>query len=221
MEFSSLNADDWALRPGPAFGQRDVALDSDAANQRSSARAEAIPHPVQRMMNRIGCGYVALNRNKKVVEWNASARSALSNADAIADTPDQISAGLRRLIGGWENVLPGSILWVVMPFREGRPVMFNERAEGVSEGVSIIALLDRTVRPEPNPQTLQEIFGLTSAETRLAIEIARGGAPLEIARIRRLSRTTIRSQLASLFAKTETNRQAELVALLDRISVLP
>ena len=91
----------------------------------------------------------------------------------------------------------------------------------VSQGVSIIALLDRAVRPEPNPQTLQEIFGLTSAETRLAIEIARGGAPLDIARILHLRRTTIRSQLASIFAKTETKRQAELVALLDRIAVLP
>ncbi|MBD9375234.1 helix-turn-helix transcriptional regulator [Rhizobium sp. ARZ01] len=217
MESSSRNAGSWAVRPHAALGQHDGALDTAAATQQSGARAETIPHSVQRMMNRIGCGYVALNRNKRVVEWNASTRAVLG----IADTPDQISAGLRRLIGGWENVLPGSILWVVMSFREGRPVMFSERAEGVSDGVSIVALLDRTVRPEPNPLTLQEIFGLTSAETRLAIEIARGGAPLEIARSHRLSRTTIRSQLASLFAKTETNRQAELVALLDRISVLP
>lgn len=219
MEASSHNLGSWAPRPRPSFGQRDV--NTTPASQRSSTTGGAIPHAVQKMLKRIGCGYVTLDRNKKVVDWDASARAALSNSNAIADTSDQISAGLRRLIGGWENIVPGSISWVFMPFREGRPVVFNERAEGVSQGVSIVALLDRTVRPEPNPQTLQKIFGLTSAETRLAIEIARGGAPLDIARILRLSRTTIRSQLASLFAKTETKRQAELVALLDRISVLP
>ena len=72
-----------------------------------------------------------------------------------------------------------------------------------------------------NPQTLQRMFGLTRAETHLALRLAHGDAPLEIARSWRLSRTTIRSQLASLFAKTDTKRQAELVALLGRISVLP
>ncbi|WP_245426528.1 helix-turn-helix transcriptional regulator [Mesorhizobium sp. YM1C-6-2] len=219
MEVSSHSLGSWTPRPRLSFSQRD--MDTAAANQRLNGTAGAIPHAVQRILKRIGCGYVTLDRNKKVIDWDAGARAVLSNATVIADTPDQISAGLRRLIGGWENIVPGSISWVFMPYREGRPVVFNERAEIVSQGVSIIALLDRTVRPEPNPQTLQEIFGLTSAETRLAIEIARGGAPLDIARILRLSRTTIRSQLASIFAKTETKRQAELVALLDRIAVLP
>jgi len=84
-----------------------------------------------------------------------------------------------------------------------------------------VALLERENRSSANPQTLQKMFGLTSAETQLAMRLAQGDAPLEIARSWRLSRTTIRSQLASLFAKTETKRQGELVALLGRISVLP
>ena len=44
---------------------------------------------------------------------------------------------------------------------------------------------------------------------------------LEIAQSRNLSRTTIRSHLASLFAKTDTRRQSELIALLRSIAVLP
>ena len=97
----------------------------------------------------------------------------------------------------------------------------RESLDGVQDGTSIVALLDREARPEPNPQTLKQIFGLTGAEADLAIRLAHGDAPLEVARDRHLSRTTIRSQLASLFQKTETNRQAELVALLGRIAMLP
>jgi DNA-binding CsgD family transcriptional regulator len=117
--------------------------------------------------------------------------------------------------------VPGSLSWVVICSVGDRPVILNENGIVVPEGKSIVVLLDREHRSGPNPQTLQRMFGLTSAETHLALRLARGDAPLEIARSWRLSRTTIRSQLASLFAKTETKRQAELVALLGRISVLP
>ena len=86
---------------------------------------------------------------------------------------------------------------------------------------STLILLDLDARPEPSPRTLQCLFGLTAAETQLAVELARGHNLLDIARTRRLSRTTIRSQLASLFVKTQTRRQVELVALLGRVAVLP
>lgn len=89
------------------------------------------------------------------------------------------------------------------------------------DGTCIVALLDHDNRSAANPQTLQRMYGLTGAETLLALRLAQGDAPLDIAQSWHLSRTTIRSQLASLFAKTETKRQAELVALLARISVLP
>jgi DNA-binding CsgD family transcriptional regulator len=65
------------------------------------------------------------------------------------------------------------------------------------------------------------LFGFTAAETKLALELARGNNLIDIARSRRLSRTTVRSQLASLFVKTQTRRQADLIALLGRLAVLP
>ena len=65
------------------------------------------------------------------------------------------------------------------------------------------------------------MFGLTPAEIRLALELAQGGILADIAQRRRLSRTTVRSQLASVFSKTQTTRQAELVQLLNRIAILP
>ncbi|MBN9222703.1 MAG: helix-turn-helix transcriptional regulator [Mesorhizobium sp.] len=174
------------------------------------------------MLERIGCGYLVLNREKKVVEWNAAAQDTLERQGEAADTACELSAGLRRLIANAPaHFQPGSLSWVVIRSRGDRPVILNEVGVIAPDGTSIVALLDRENTSTANPQTLQRMFGLTSAETQLALRLAHGDAPLDIARSWHLSRTTIRSQLASLFAKTETKRQAELVALLGRISVLP
>ncbi|AZO41497.1 helix-turn-helix transcriptional regulator [Mesorhizobium sp. M7D.F.Ca.US.005.01.1.1] len=174
------------------------------------------------MLDRIGCGYLMLDRNKKVIEWNEAAQDTLERQGEAADTAGEISAGLRRLVANVPvRFHPGSLSWVVIRSRGDRPVILNETGAIAPDGTSIVALVDRENTSAANPQTLQKMFGLTSAETQLALRLAQGDAPLEIARSWHLSRTTIRSQLASLFAKTETKRQAELVALLGRISVLP
>ncbi|MEZ2331141.1 helix-turn-helix transcriptional regulator [Mesorhizobium sp. RCC_202] len=174
------------------------------------------------MLDRIGCGFLVLNREKKVIEWNAAAQNTFERQGEAADTAAELSTGLRHLIANVPvRFLPGSLSWIVIRCRGDRPVILNETGVIAPDSTSIVALLDRDNRSATNPQTLQRMFGLTSAETQLALRLAQGDAPLEIARSWHLSRTTIRSQLASLFAKTETKRQAELVALLGRISVLP
>ncbi|ESX71590.1 transcriptional regulator [Mesorhizobium sp. LSHC420B00] len=199
---------------------------SDRASDRLGAgvgepRARSL-ESITGMLDRIGCGYLVLNRERKVVEWNAAAQTTLERQGQVADTASGLSVALRRLIANVPaHFLPGSLSWVVIRSSADTPVILNENGFIAPDGTSIVALLDRENRSGPNPQTLQKMFGLTGAETHLALRLAQGDAPLEIARSWRLSRTTIRSHLASLFAKTETKRQAELVALLGRISVLP
>ncbi|MER8778594.1 helix-turn-helix transcriptional regulator [Mesorhizobium sp. M0092] len=199
---------------------------SDRASDRLGAgvgepRARSL-ESITGMLDRIGCGYLVLNRERKVVEWNAAAQTTLERQGEVADTASGLSVALRRLIANVPaHFLPGSLSWVVIRSSADTPVILNENGFIAPDGTSIVALLDRENRSGPNPQTLQKMFGLTGAETHLALRLAQGDAPLEIARSWRLSRTTIRSHLASLFAKTETKRQAELVALLGRISVLP
>jgi DNA-binding CsgD family transcriptional regulator len=64
--------------------------------------------------------------------------------------------------------------------------------------------------------TLQEMFGLTGAEAALAKELAAGKSIEDIATARRIRLSTARTQLKAIFAKTATNRQAQLVAMLSR-----
>ena len=86
---------------------------------------------------------------------------------------------------------------------------------------TIVVLIDLDVSPQVAPTTLQKLFGLTLAEARLATRTAAGETLAEIAEETGVSMSTARSQLASVFVKTRTRRQGELVALLARVSILP
>lgn len=66
-------------------------------------------------------------------------------------------------------------------------------------------------------ETLRQRFGLTPAETRLALALAEGMGLREAAERNGVRLSTARVQLKSIFWKTETHRQAELVALLARL----
>jgi len=62
--------------------------------------------------------------------------------------------------------------------------------------------------------SLRSRFSLTPAEAQIALGIADGETLAAIAEARHVSVSTARGQLKSVFAKTGTHRQAELIALL-------
>lgn len=75
------------------------------------------------------------------------------------------------------------------------------------------------VQPRVVPsQALQELFGLTKREIAVAIELLRSRALRTTARRLSLSPETVRSHLKRTFQKCNVHSQAELLALLQRIS---
>ena len=72
-------------------------------------------------------------------------------------------------------------------------------------------------KPGPPATILARTFRLTPSEAKLACIIARGAPPYTAARELKISRETARNQLKSVFAKTDTHRQSELVALLLQV----
>jgi DNA-binding CsgD family transcriptional regulator len=95
--------------------------------------------------------------------------------------------------------------------------------DGVARGTFfgarvLLVLTDLTRRFGPQPDVLARAFGLTPAEARLAAIIATGLSTEKAAEHLGIGRETARSQLKAVFAKTNTHRQSELVALLSRIS---
>jgi DNA-binding CsgD family transcriptional regulator len=64
---------------------------------------------------------------------------------------------------------------------------------------------------------LASLYGLTPAEIRVAEGLSRGDNVTTIAADHGVSVATVRSQLKRILEKTETSRQAELVAMINRL----
>jgi DNA-binding CsgD family transcriptional regulator len=74
--------------------------------------------------------------------------------------------------------------------------------------------------PVPSQARLRSLFDLTIAEARIAQRLACGDSVEEAAQKLNIKMTTARTQLAAIFAKTDTRRQAKLVAILSRVAHL-
>lgn len=85
----------------------------------------------------------------------------------------------------------------------------------------LLTLTDLDAEAKPDSLVIAHAFGLSPAETRVAMLIGSGTSPAEAADELGIGRETARSQLKNVFAKTGTHRQAELVALLARFARLP
>lgn len=79
---------------------------------------------------------------------------------------------------------------------------------------AVVILRDPSRRSSISVANLERLFDLTPAEARLASLLADGLSLTEAAAELDVRRTTVRSQLQSIFVKTGTNRQGDLVRLL-------
>jgi DNA-binding CsgD family transcriptional regulator len=86
-----------------------------------------------------------------------------------------------------------------------------------STGRVILLLTDLRSPLRPEATQLCALFRLTVAEAKLAAKVASGMGVDGAAAALGVSRETARTQLKAVFAKTNTRRQAELVALVSRL----
>jgi DNA-binding CsgD family transcriptional regulator len=101
---------------------------------------------------------------------------------------------------------------------EGRPLIFYAHRCLIG---AILIIVDPGICREPAGLLLREMFGLTSAETRIATGLLRGLELRDIAAAHKVSEGTVRTQLKSVLSKTGTHRQVELVTLLTSLARVP
>jgi DNA-binding CsgD family transcriptional regulator len=90
---------------------------------------------------------------------------------------------------------------------------------GLRAPVAVVTVTDPDLGRRRLEQHLREQYGLTPAESSLASEISRGDGRKAAAQRRGIAVSTARAQLSSIFDKTGTRRQAELVRLLQDFTV--
>ncbi|MGO4670694.1 helix-turn-helix transcriptional regulator [Bosea sp. 2RAB26] len=100
-------------------------------------------------------------------------------------------------------------------------VLSGSAVEPFSGGRILLLLNDLDAQSQPLTSALGAAFGLTAAEARLAAMVGSGGSIDAACEALHVTRQTARNQLKSIFDKTDTHRQAELVALLARLMNAP
>jgi DNA-binding CsgD family transcriptional regulator len=145
-------------------------------------------------------------KDRRLFVRDPDARTLLKNAvDQLKEMPRLDSLALEPVIVPRMDKLP--VVVRIWPF-EGPP------------GQEVRALLTLNAlgpRQGPSAAILAKTFRLTPSEAKVACIIARGAPPDIAARKLKISRETARNQLKSVFAKTDTHRQSELVALLLQV----
>ncbi len=87
---------------------------------------------------------------------------------------------------------------------------------GGSFAGSVVFVIDPDSIPEPSLQSLAVAYGLTSAESQVAMMLVRGKTYHQISEQRNVSMQTIKSQAAKVLHKTRTGNKAELIRLAFR-----
>lgn len=158
-----------------------------AANRGIEAMAEAI----------------AFGAHGQLVLRDRSARAQLAEALGTAAAP--LSLPLRAT-----ETRPPMVLHV-LPVRRSAGDLFQG-----GHSVIVITPLIATAIPLSAP-VLTGLFDLTPGEARLALALASGLTLAETARRAAITEKTARTYLERVFAKTGTNKQAQLVALLKSV----
>ncbi|MCC5777995.1 helix-turn-helix transcriptional regulator [Nitratireductor sp. B36] len=97
---------------------------------------------------------------------------------------------------------------------EVRPIRIPGSVPGAPIPAAVLRISNPELHRDRRMMVLQERFGLTPAEARLALEMRRGDGRAAAARRCGISINTARTHLTSIFGKTGVTRQAELIKVL-------
>ncbi len=147
----------------------------------------------------------AMQRLLRADEKALSAHAVLGMAPLDAGHRRRFMSLLQEALRGVAGEMP-------LPRGEGPPPYLISLLPLEGQGV-MVTVLDAARRRLPSHAFLREAFAFTPAEAALALDLADGLAAADCASLRGVSVHTVRSQLRSLFGKTGTSRQAELVTL--------
>ncbi|MBB5329437.1 DNA-binding CsgD family transcriptional regulator [Edaphobacter lichenicola] len=182
--------------------------------------------------DRLPTALVLVNLKGRPVLVNAAARAicdkrdglVLSHSEVAAQKPSENSrlrAAILLAIRAVTEKTHPSVAGLVISRNRGRPLqisvvpLISRDADVPQEAVATIFISDPDCHDGAAPSVLREMYRLSHAETRLAILLLEGKSLREAADLLEIGWETVRTQVKSLFHKTGTKRQGELVRLLD------
>lgn len=182
-----------------------------------------------RALDLVAPGMVLLDNQAHITFANQRARKLASETDALRldTTLSATGASARQLREAVEAAIEASrrgeepVFSLRLPLDPGDHGLLvlvcamGSTPEPLEEETRAVVLLSAPDQHPPLPRdVLSSLFGLTPTETRLALALLEGLRSEEIAERMNISPTTVAFHLRNLFQKTNTHRQADLIALL-------
>ena len=190
-------------------------------------------------VDHLAFGVVILNSDGRITFANKAAENLLSSGDrlfscngrlAAHEDKDALARALAFALAVNGASATGSELCIGR--RSGRrplilqitPVDLSKHGQFILTPASslrgaVVAIIDpETQQPKPTASLLRQMFGLTPAESAVAVRLGEGQSVREIAADLRIGEGTARWHLKNVQEKTDTHRQSELVGLVARLA---
>lgn len=180
---------------------------------------------VARMLDLLDYGVLFVNDLLHVNFMNACARElclqndglSISHERLLVSMPHEVIA-LQEIIKRKASSLPGEEAVMKVSRRSlRRPfeiVVIPGMAPDRQTHASTLLVFDPDKRIKVRGELISRLYGLTSAESRLALILLQGKTLDEASSTLHRAKETVRKQLQSIFDKTNTSRQSELLRLL-------
>ncbi len=176
-----------------------------------------------------------------VVDEGGNVRFCNRDAEAVmsaSDSPLSVRLGRLRSARPDDSNRLARAIEAAMTFRQGGAVTLRAAASAAVLHCTVVPISPRSAlaadwqRPlamvlltDPcrpvavNHSSLRDLFGLTTAEARLATALAEGESANECADRFEVALPTVRAQIRSIFLKVGVNRRTALIALLQRLGI--
>ncbi len=174
-----------------------------------------------RITDRLKCGALLLDEQGRVVRLNECARRYLSSKCSrcsLAECEGMYWVTAGTCLAPTKNTDTPGLSLICAP-EDPRPLLITV-TDVPEDSQKLVVLVDVHETPQLDANLLIRLFNLTQAEANLAVRLAQATTLREIAAATRVGVGTLRIQLKSILSKTNTHRQAALVALLNRLAII-
>lgn len=168
----------------------------------------------------LGRAIIVVGADFQVVYANTTAEELLRSADGLRTRAGRLEA----VAASTDAALQRNIQAALTPQPSGSSLLCARRSSSHPYVVevlpadsarrAVIVVVDPQRESETPATLLRQHYGLTTAETDVALMVLHGGGVKDIAGRLSLSPATVKTHLQHIFDKTDTHRQADLVRLL-------
>lgn len=215
------------LQPWIPHVQRALRINRELDMQRASHFALA------ELLDQISCGVALVNADGNVIIINEAAERIVEAADGLSYGNGRLAAASRQNDTALNDAVAtatagkggGSLLIkrpsgaraypaFILPLPRAGLVKWSRAP------VAAILISDPESTMEPHVRAAARLYGLSPAETTVAVEVSRGLGRTNVAAKLGISGHTVKTHLGRIFAKTGTSGQVDLARLLESVSNL-